>query len=104
MFDSIENKRHASLRKTNAPAFAHSDVLTYETTVREEVGLAVTKLKELAGNGEADVLKIWTFMTFDIISELSFGQSFQQLTQDEVKITIAESRHLLTSVQEIELQ
>ena len=93
MFESVDNKRHASLRKVNAPAFAHSEVLTYETTVREKVDLAVTKLKELVGSGQADVLKIWTFMTFDIISELSFGQSFQQLEQDEVRITIAESGH-----------
>ena len=103
MFESIGNKRHASLRKVNAPAFAYAEVLTYETTVLEKVGLAVTKLKELMGDGQADMLKMWTFMTFDIISELSFGQSFQQLKQDEVRITVSCLCSLLTNVQEIEL-
>ena len=103
MFETMGNKRHARLRRINEPAFTPSETLTYEDTVREKVALAVSRLKKLASEGKADMLKIWTFMTFDIITELAFGQSFGQLEQSEASSTRCSRDFLLIVEKETEL-
>ena len=67
-----------------SPAFTSAAIASYEAIVVANVNLAVKRLKDVTSGGPADMLKVWTFMTFDIITELAFGQSFGQLQQDEV--------------------
>ncbi|CAI0641783.1 unnamed protein product [Colletotrichum noveboracense] len=51
----------------------------WETEIRQNVELAVSKIKDEALRGTANTHKWWTLMAADIISLLSFGQSFGML-------------------------
>ncbi|OHW95971.1 cytochrome p450 [Colletotrichum incanum] len=46
----------------------------WESEVRQQIELAVTKIRHEALSGLSNTHKWWTFMTADIISKMSFGQ------------------------------
>ncbi|KAF9880089.1 cytochrome P450 3A17 [Colletotrichum karsti] len=52
----------------------------WETEIRHNVNLAVNKVKAEALSSSVNIHKWWTLMAADIISELSFGQSFGMLS------------------------
>lgn len=52
--------------------------------MREKATLAVTKIKQTALNGNADLMKWWTFMATDIVGVLGFGESFGMLELGQV--------------------
>ncbi|KAF4871680.1 putative sterigmatocystin biosynthesis P450 monooxygenase STCB [Colletotrichum siamense] len=52
----------------------------WESEIRQNVELAVSKIKDEALQGTANTHKWWTLMAADIISLLSFGQSFGMLS------------------------
>ncbi|KAK1624046.1 cytochrome P450 3A17 [Colletotrichum phormii] len=47
----------------------------WESTIRNKIEIAVTRIKTEALAGSSNSHKWWTFMAADIISQLSFGQS-----------------------------
>ncbi|KAH6613096.1 cytochrome P450 3A17 [Boeremia exigua] len=75
---------HAARRKLFARAFSNSALKTnWEAEIRRKTTLAVSRIKDDAtqrGKG-ADVLKWWTLMATDVITHLSFGDSFGMLEQ-----------------------
>lgn len=79
---------HAARRKLFARAFSNSSLKTnWEAEIRRKTTLAISHIKNNAaqpGKG-ADVLKWWTLMTTDVITHLSFGESFGMLEQGTVR-------------------
>ncbi|KAH7407559.1 cytochrome P450 ClCP1 [Cadophora sp. MPI-SDFR-AT-0126] len=82
---SVED--HARFRKVLLPAFSEKAVDLYEPTVEKYVDVLVSKLgKEVEnGGGETvvDVVRWINFATFDIISELGWGESFHCLEKQD---------------------
>jgi len=78
---------HATRRKLFARAFSNSNLKgNWEADIRRKTTLAVSQIKNTAaqpGKG-ADVLKWWTLMATDVITHLSFGESFGMLEQGKV--------------------
>ncbi|KAF9698457.1 hypothetical protein EKO04_003425 [Ascochyta lentis] len=75
---------HAARRKLFARAFSNSSMKeNWEAEIRRKTTLAVDQIRKTAtqpGKG-ADVLKWWTLMATDVITHLSFGESFGMLEQ-----------------------
>lgn len=78
---------HAARRKLFARAFSNSSLKgNWEAEIRRKTTLAVDQIKNAtkqSGKG-ADVLKWWTLMATDVITQLSFGESFEMLEQGKV--------------------
>ncbi|KAF1360094.1 cytochrome P450 3A17 [Lizonia empirigonia] len=77
---------HAARRKLFARAFSNSSMKgNWEAEIRRKTMLAVDEIRKAAmqpGKG-ADVLKWWTLMATDVITHLSFGESFGMLEQGQ---------------------
>jgi cytochrome P450 len=78
---------HSARRKLFARAFSNSSMKgNWEAEIRHKTTLAVDQIRKGAtqtGEG-ADVLKWWTLMATDVITHLSFGESFGMLEQGKV--------------------
>lgn len=88
----MQNPRdHAARRKLFARAFSNSSLKSnWEAEIRRRTMLAVKSIQVSAtqsGKG-ADVLKWWTLMATDVITQLSFGESFGMLEQGKVSTHI----------------
>lgn len=78
---------HAARRKLFARAFSNSSMKTnWEVEIRRKTMLAVDQIRKAATESSkgADVLKWWTLMATDVITHLSFGESFGMLEQGKV--------------------
>lgn len=89
IFSMIDPKDHSERRRLFAPLWTNSALHEHwETMVQEKVRLTVSKIKRDALAKEADIFKWWTFMTTDVISQLSFGESLNMLEQESVGCSI----------------
>ncbi|TVY41045.1 putative sterigmatocystin biosynthesis P450 monooxygenase [Lachnellula subtilissima] len=87
---------HAMRRRLFSYAFSQNGLLHWEDLLQARSNLAVSRIKQEAESGSADVLKWWTLMASDIIAEMGFGESFgaleygqpTQLSRDLAVITI----------------
>jgi cytochrome P450 len=85
IFTMIDPHQHAKRRQLLARGFSKSYLRqNWEPMVKEKAETAVEKIKRDAQRGTADILKWWTFYTTDTVSQLSFGESFHMLEQEEV--------------------
>jgi cytochrome P450 len=76
-FTATDPKVHARKRKALARPFSKSSLReNWESAVMKTARNTVAQIQSEAEQGNADVLKWWTFMTTDIIGQLSFGESF----------------------------
>ena len=85
-FNMQNQKNHSARRKLFSRAFSTAAALQWEDQIAANVQLAVQKIKRDALSGRADLLKWWSLMTADIMSEMSFGESFQTLRDEKVKM------------------
>lgn len=78
---SMENpKVHAARRKLLAHGFSKAALREWDDVVREKVDMAVRGIeKQFRETGKGDVLAWFTYMANDVISTLSFGDSFKSL-------------------------
>jgi hypothetical protein len=68
---------HARQRRALAHAFSKQALMEQEHILREYVDLFVARLREMARRGEeVDMVRWFSFCTFDIIGDLSFGEPF----------------------------
>ena len=80
---------HSARRKLFARAFSNTSLrANWEADVRQKAELAVEKIKQDALSAEdgADILKWWTLLTTDVITHLSFGESFNILELGKVRL------------------
>ncbi|KAL2163969.1 hypothetical protein VTH06DRAFT_3182 [Thermothelomyces fergusii] len=77
---ACSHEDHRRYRALFAPAFSDRAVKSQEPLFRSYVDLLMGKLSEAAGVGRpADMAKLFQLTTFDIMGELTFGQSLGQL-------------------------
>ncbi|KAK0617757.1 cytochrome P450 [Immersiella caudata] len=80
LFGIRDVQKHRERRKLFARALGVGLLReNWEYKVREKAELAVTRIREEAEKGTADVLKWWRLMAGDVVAFLSFGESFDLL-------------------------
>ncbi|TVY43628.1 putative sterigmatocystin biosynthesis P450 monooxygenase [Lachnellula occidentalis] len=72
-------KDHAMRRKLFSYAFSQNGLLHWEDLLQGRSNLAVSRIKQEAESGSADILKWWSLMATDIITEMGFGESLGAL-------------------------
>jgi hypothetical protein len=81
----VDPKEHLESRKLFALLWTNSALHEHwEVMVKEKVQLVVLKIKCDALFKEANILKWWTFMTTDVISQLAFSNSLNMLEKESV--------------------
>jgi len=81
----IDPKQHGARRKLLSRPFSRTHIVEHwESTVRENVALAVSQIKKEAMAGRADVMKWWFLLAADVSAHLAFGANFHMLKHGEV--------------------
>lgn len=72
---------HTRIRKLMDPAFTHKALKAQESTIQFYVSLLMTRFRERAGlnGGVINAVEWFNFITFDIVGDLGFGESFECL-------------------------
>lgn len=87
IFAQRDPHKHAARRRLFAQAFSNSALQrNWVEEIHEKARLAVSRIKEDAIAGEADIMKWWTLMATDVIAHLAFGESFDMLKLGKVCI------------------
>ena len=90
---SITNDaEHARVRALISPAFSERAVREQESLVMKFVDLLIQRLKVQVGGstgGEVDLVRWYNFATFDIVGDLSLGQSFDSLNTGKYHVWIS---------------
>ena len=73
-----DTSHHAKMRKSLSHGFSASALTAQEDLVHQYVDLLIHQLRRRDGI-EVDAVKWYNYTTFDIIGELSFGESFGSL-------------------------
>lgn len=78
-----QSKTHGRLRKIIAPAFSESSVREVEPTIKQQVDGLIRALHDRSGKGNfpskdgvVDIDAWATYIVFDLLSALSFGEAF----------------------------
>lgn len=80
-------QHHAARRKLFSRAFSNSSLRnSWEAEIRRKTILAVDRIEQAARTERqgVDIMKWWTLMATDMITHLSFGESFAMLEQGKV--------------------
>ncbi|KAF2649380.1 cytochrome P450 [Lophiostoma macrostomum CBS 122681] len=86
---TIDDKLHARMKKKMDMGFTDSAVARQEDLVQKHVSKLVSKLRDkvqysLDGEAIVNVVKWMVFVTLDIVTDLSFGESFHSLDNADV--------------------
>ena len=87
-----DDAEHARVRALISPAFSERAVREQESLVMNFVDLLIQRLKtQIDGpmGGEVDLVRWYNFATFDIIGDLSLGQSFDSLKAGKYHVWIS---------------
>jgi cytochrome P450 len=72
-----DRDNHARQKKALSHGFSKKALWEQEATVQEFIDLLMQRIHEFAERGEEfDIVRWLNFVTFDIIGDLSFGESF----------------------------
>lgn len=72
-----DERNHARQRRTLSHAFSMKALKAQEEWVTEFVNLFITKVREQAEAGQVvDINKWYNYLTFDVIGEMAFGETF----------------------------
>lgn len=86
VFITPDLKEHARIRRFMDPAFNDRAVLQQEPILQDYISLCITKLRERVlskGDTTINIVDWLNFTLFDIIGDLSFGESFGCLEKCE---------------------
>jgi cytochrome P450 len=79
-----DNASHARQRKLVSHAFSDKALREQEGLLKGYVELLIAKLKEVAAKGaKADMVGWYNFTTFDIMADLTFGESLELLQESK---------------------
>lgn len=85
LFNQTDPHLHALRRKLLSAGMARTNLAQLEPDVMRRIRLTVQRMQdENKNHGVIDVFKWWTFMASDVITQLSFGESFQLTEHGEV--------------------
>lgn len=78
-----EEKDHGRMRRLLANGFTSAAMLEQEPLIKTNVDLLLQRLREKSENGKAaiDIFEWLAYCTFDIIGDLTFGETFGCLRQ-----------------------
>ena len=75
-----KEKDHGRMRRLLANGFTGTTMLEQEPMIKENVEMLIQRLREVTENGNVDIniniFEWFSYCTFDIIGDLSFGESF----------------------------
>jgi cytochrome P450 len=72
-----DERNHARQRRTLSHAFSMAAIKEQEKLITDFVDLFIVKVREIADDGEVvDINKWYNYLTFDVIGEMAFGESF----------------------------
>jgi cytochrome P450 len=75
---------HARIRRQLSYAFSDKALREQEGLIRQYIDLLLAKLSDAAASGAPiNMVKWYNLTTFDIVSDLAFGQSFSSLNKGE---------------------
>lgn len=77
---------HGRMRRLLNPGFTQGATYKHEPLIKQQVDILIQRLHEQAQgiNAEVDLLKWFTFCTFDIIGDLAFGEPFGCLRDSQM--------------------
>ena len=84
-----EYEDHARQRKAFSHAFSEQGLRAQEPKIKSHIDLFNSGLRRGAKNGPQDLVKWYTWITFDIIGDLSFGESFNCVAHEETHEWVA---------------
>ncbi|KAF3025159.1 hypothetical protein E8E14_014748 [Neopestalotiopsis sp. 37M] len=89
---------HARYRRILNPCFAEKATKTYEPTIRENVDKMVAKLSAIVekGNASIDVTKWFQWLTFDMVTDVCWGESFECVDEEKSHPCLALSMDLVS--------
>ncbi|OLN87387.1 Isotrichodermin C-15 hydroxylase 21 [Colletotrichum chlorophyti] len=79
---------HVRYRRILSYSFSTKSMLDQQPIICSHVDILVKRLHEISNQGAVDILKWYTYTTFDIISDLSFGEPFGCLENSEYRVWI----------------
>ncbi|GME33397.1 Short-chain dehydrogenase/reductase SDR, partial [Neofusicoccum parvum] len=81
---SANDADHARIRRNLSHAFSEKALVAQDSLIRSHVELLVEKLRDAAGNSSSvDMVRMFNFTTFDIMADLTFGESLGLLEKTE---------------------
>ncbi|KAG9597788.1 benzoate 4-monooxygenase cytochrome P450, partial [Aureobasidium melanogenum] len=81
---TADDPNHTRQRRILANSFSDKALRDQEPLLKRWAGLMVTKLKEVEATGKAvDMVAYYNFTTFDIMSDLTFGEPLYMLEKSE---------------------
>lgn len=78
------NDDHSRYRRLLNHAFSEKALQEQAPHIKQYIDLLIQRLHENAGKGSQDMVKWYNFVTFDIIGDLTLGESFDCLQQSEL--------------------
>ena len=88
----LDDAEHARVRALISPAFSERAMREQESLIMNFIDLLIQRLKtQIEGEmgGEVDLVQWYNFATFDIIGDLSLGQSFDSLKAGKYHVWIS---------------
>ncbi|KAF7857957.1 hypothetical protein EAF04_009314 [Stromatinia cepivora] len=79
----IDDKDHARYRRLLSHAFSEKALREQEPLIKRYIDLLILRLYENAGKGKQNMVHWYNFTTFDIIGDLTFGESFGCLDKSD---------------------
>ncbi|KAH8706093.1 cytochrome P450 3A17 [Phaeosphaeriaceae sp. PMI808] len=81
---------HSRQRRILSHAFSQSAMYEQEPLIKKYVDLFMSRMSDYAASGEAtDIVRWFNYTTFDIIGELTYGESFSCLSMSEMHPWVA---------------
>lgn len=80
---AIDDNEHSRHRRSLASAFSEKALREQEPLIKKYIDLFITRLHENTGRGAQDMVSWYNFVTFDIIGDLTMGDSFDCLQQSD---------------------
>jgi len=84
VFGLNDPKKASARRKLFQTAGTKKIVAEWEPQVIQLVDLTIERIKRDLKAGQCDVMKWWTLMTSDVLGDLAFGESFDNVKNEEV--------------------
>ena len=79
IFSDPNHTTHAQKRKILSPGFSDKAMRDREEAVQSYVSLVMQRLRETPTGEQTDLLKWFDCLGIDVVSRLSFGESFHAL-------------------------
>ncbi|KAF5027051.1 hypothetical protein F66182_820 [Fusarium sp. NRRL 66182] len=97
---AIDPQDHRLQRKSLSHAFSAKALRDNEESVKQHVSLLVKRIREHAGpkTEGVDMSTVYNWLTFDIIGDLTFGESFESISQWKPSVWVTQLLDAVTQM------